>query len=154
MGIVTIKEPNTELSEGPERITEDTVQYWSDHTKQLAKSQVSKALKLIKYDCIKYVGDDPEFNQKYTFIALPLNTKSEVIVDGRVFTKKPYPEDYGSRVHKIHKRPDGLWECTCQGWQSKYKRGDIRPDGIMCSHTLALMYAFKLKKFGRGESDE
>jgi len=149
---VEIEEPKTEISMGyPEELTEDNVQYWDKHTKQLAKSQVSKALKFVKYDCVKYVGDDPEFNHKYTFIVLPLNTESKVVVNGKVFYKKPYPKDYNYNVYKIYKREDGLWECNCQGWQTKFKKGDVRADGVMCSHTLALMFAFKLKKFGKNK---
>ena len=145
--MITIKQKPTEFFQQPEELTEDIVQYWDKHTKQLAKSQVSKALKFLKHDCVKYVGDDPEFNHKYTFLVLPLNTDETVVVNGRTFYKKPFSKDYNFNTYKIFKNEDGIWECNCQGWQTKYRKGEIKPDGIMCSHTLALIYAFKLKRF-------
>lgn len=129
----------------------NTVQEYCKHTKLLKKSQSSKALKFVEYDCIKYLADDPEFEKKYSFVCLPLNTKDHYILDGKKLDKKPYPVDYNWSDYKIAKNEAGIFECNCQGWQTKAKLGEWVEDGCMCSHVLALMYCFKLKKFGNSK---
>lgn len=144
----------TEVSEGPKQITAENVQYWSIHAKALKHSQVHKASIFTEQDLIRYVGDDPEFNSKYTFICLPLNTKDHTEVTGtsggtRTFNKNQYMCDYNWNAYKIYKNTEGLWECSCQGWNTRYKRGELQEDGVMCSHVLALFFCFRLKRFGR-----
>lgn len=127
------------------------VQYYCRHTKELKSTQVRKALKFVNFDCIKYVGYDLEFNSKYTFIVLPLNTADiwDVNHNGEVLSLKklPYDVDYNSSDYKIYKNKKGVFECNCQGWQSKSKRGEVGGDGCACSHVLALFYCFKLRMF-------
>lgn len=123
---------------GPETIDVNNVQYWCRHTKELKKSQVRKAKLFVEYECVHYIG-------KGAFVCLPLNTESSWKVGGKVFKKIPYEQDYNNSEYIIVKK-DGIFQCNCQGWQSKDKRGEMADDGCMCSHVLALMFCFKIKK--------
>lgn len=149
---------------------EETVQHYSKHAKLLKATQVSKAQKFVSYDCIKYLGNDKEFGSRYCFVCLPLNTEdswavpvrsSEILAEDEqfevkaddacvIFKKKPFPKNYNFSEYKIYKNEDGVFECNCQGWQTKAKRGETVEDGCSCSHVLALFFAFKLKKFKGG----
>jgi hypothetical protein len=149
----------TEIMHGPAQITVQNVQYWSKHAKALKQTQVHKAMQFVEYDLIRYVGDDPEFNSKYTFICLPLNTAEFVDVKDenggiRRFNKKPFPVDYNFSVYKIYKNDQDIFECNCQGWQTRKKREELQDDGVMCSHVLALFFCFKIKRFGRKQGNE
>lgn len=136
-----------EIHEGAREINSNNVMYWSTHYKELQGSFKKKSLFLLQHECIKYVGDDPEFNSKYTFLCLPLNTEEETVFEGVKFHKKPFTTDYNSTVYKIYKNKDGKFSCTCQGWNTKEKKGEGREDGCQCAHTLALFLAFKCKHF-------
>jgi hypothetical protein len=141
------------ISEGPREITVANVQFWCKHGRELRQTQRHKAQQFVEYDCIHYVGDDPEFSSKYTFICLPLNPWEECEVFGeddeiRKIQKKPFPAYYNNSIYKIFKNDGGVFECNCQGWQTKAKRGETGRDGCHCSHVLALFFCFKLKKFG------
>lgn len=161
MSVIVQHYDNREISMGAEEITENNVQYWCRHTKELKYSQISKALKFIQYNCLRYVGDfdNPSFNSlrenydhtKHIFICLPLNTYETHFAFGVNFSKAPFSADYNSSEYIIYKRPDGTFECNCQGYQSKKKRNEIIPNGANCSHILALFYMFKLKRFGNHE---
>jgi len=126
------------------------VQFYSKHAKELKETHNKKALLFLEYDCVRYVGDDNEYSARASFVVLPLNS-STVVMDmdtGREFVKVPYSKDYNSTIYTITRRKEGF-ECNCQGWQTRAKReGGIINDGCMCSHTLALFYCFKLKRFG------
>lgn len=156
--MVEIIEKNISIikEEPPKELTQETVRYYSKHTKQLNGSQVSKALHFVKYNCIRYLGKDSEFKSKYCFICLPLNTEQSCDVDGELYKKIPFDHDYNSRVYKIYKNEFENFECSCQGYQSKLKKGEIKEGNCGCSHVLALFYTFKLKRFGisHGASDE
>lgn len=132
---------------------DDTVQCWSHHAKELKKTQVQKALKFLEYDLIRYIGYDSEFDSKYTFVVLPLNTEEfcEVEINGvkQTFVKQPYPYDYNKTPYKIFKNSEGIFVCNCQGWDAKTKRGQMNTDGCNCSHVLSLFIKFKLKHFKR-----
>jgi hypothetical protein len=148
-------------SEGPREITVANVQFWCKHGRELRQTQRHKAQQFVEYDCVKYVGDDQEFSTKYTFVCLPLNPQDEFQEYGedhqiRTFTKKPFPVHYNNSLYKIFKNDDGIFECNCQGWQTKAKRGETGRDGCHCSHVLALFFCFKIKKFGKkhGATDE
>ena len=155
--------PELETFEGPREINQDNVQYWCRHTKELQNSQVSKALKLVKYDCIKYLGKAFENIEgfkhlkkiypeaKHLFVCLPLNTNKSHEFLGIELKKIPFLKDYNSSEYIIFKRADGTFECNCQGWQSKANKGEITPDGANCSHVLALLFCFKIKRFGEKE---
>jgi len=155
---VTIKSfDNREIILGPAEITEDNVQYYCRHTKELKHSQISKALKFVRFNCIRYLGrsDNPMLEKlkdlypdaKHFFICLPLNTKTYHNAFGLTFNKMPYTNDYNSSEYIIYKTPDGTFECNCQGFQSKKRKGEIIIEGSNCSHILALFYSFKLKRF-------
>jgi hypothetical protein len=153
-----VVERNIETMEGPREITADNVQYWSNHSKSLKHSQVHKATQFLQEDLIRYVGDDPEFNSKYTFLCLPLNTHDhtdvECVTEGiRRFDKKPFGADYNWSTYKIFQK-DGVWTCNCQGYCTREKRGEIGNDGVCCSHTLALMLAFRIKRFKNHETEQ
>lgn len=148
---------------------EDIVQHYSKHAKLLKQTQISKALKFVKYDCIKYLGKDEEFGSRYCFVCLPLNREdhwsvsfkaSDILADDEqfeikvedacvIYQKKPFEKDYNFSEYKIYKNKDGVFECNCQGWQTRAKRNEMQEDGCNCSHVLALFFAFKLKKFRR-----
>lgn len=155
-----------EIIEPPEEITADNVQYWSRHTKELKNSQVRKALTFLKYDCIRYLGEPfeqlEEFRRlkerypdaKHIFVCLPLNTKPYHDFLGIRLPKEPYIQDYNFSEYIIYKNKEGTFECNCQGFQSKKKRGELIPSGANCSHVLALYYAFKIKRFGKKQGVE
>ena len=156
--MVEIQTKQTEFHEGAHELTEDNVQYWCRHTKELAKSQVSKALKFLRNNCIRYVGDfdNEQFNKlradydnaKHIFVCLPLNTHEEHQALGVTFQKEAFLKDYNWSEYIIFKKKDGTFECNCQGWQSKKRKGEIVSEGANCSHVLALYFSFKLKRFG------
>ncbi|OGI12479.1 hypothetical protein A3K64_00030 [Candidatus Micrarchaeota archaeon RBG_16_36_9] len=155
-----IKSRQTEFISEPETITEDIVQHYCRHTKELANSQIKKALQFIKHDCINYLGKAFENNEefkrlktyypeaKHIFVCLPLNKAEGHGFLGVNLAKKPYDKDYNFSEYIIYKKQDGTFVCNCQGWTSKEKRGEIIKEGANCSHVLALYYAFKLKRFG------
>lgn len=162
-----IKKKNPEVySEGPREINEDNVQFWCRHTKELKNSHVSKAQKFMHYDCVKYVGKAFENHEgfqnlrekypdaKHVFVCLPLNTEPDHTFLGLTLPKKPYEKDYNNSEYIIFKRSDGTFECNCQGWQSKAKRGEIVEGGANCSHVLSLYFCFKIRRFGRSEGGE
>lgn len=150
LGDKTMQEVTTQP---PEELTIKNVQFWCKHTKELKNSQKNKALKFVDFECIKYTGFDEEFDSRYTFLCLPLNEDEEVELKNkgemRTYKKKPYPTDYNNSTYKIFKNNDGIFECNCQGWQTKERRGEGGKDGVSCSHVLALFYAFKMRLFGR-----
>lgn len=125
-----------------------TIVKWSKHAKQLSGSIRLKAKRFLAFDCIKYIGRDLEFGSKYCFLCLPLNTESSWFVDGRQFKKTPFVRDYNSSEYKIYMNQDKVFECNCQGWQTKAKKGELSEDGVNCAHTLALFLAFKAQIFG------
>ena len=148
---------------GTEEINGSNVQYWSRHTKELANSQVLKALRFVNNNCIRYLGKAfetrEEFSKlkelypeaKHIFICLPLNTKETHEFLGVNLEKKPYKKDYNNSEYIIYKKKDGTFECNCQGWQSKARKGEIISEGANCSHILALYYAFKMKLFNQNQ---
>lgn len=146
-----VSTPNDTKFIEPTEYTIENVQYFCHHLKQLKNSQQSKALKFIEFDCIRYVGDMGEFRDKYSFIVLPLNTKDHVIYEGVRFNKKPFDVDYNSRVYTIAKSYDleQTFECNCQAYQTKKKKGELREGEANCSHVGSLYVAFKLRKFNQ-----
>ena len=148
--MVEVREPQMEFEEGPARITVDNVQFWCKHGRELKHTQRHKALQFVENDCIRYIGDDKEYESKYTFICLPLNTDdhSEDKDTGQVFNKKPFGADYNDTIYKIYKQDNGRFICNCQGWSSS-ERHAPRDDGCQCSHVLALFYCFKIGIFRR-----
>jgi len=128
----------------PGKLTVENVQYWCRHTKELKNTQVNKALQFVRFNCLHYIGNN-------RFVCLPLNTEKEwsfKLDDAKMcISKKPFDTDYNRSEYIISRLPGGTFECNCQGWQSKARRGEAIKDGANCSHVLALFYAFKLKKF-------
>jgi len=139
--IVSRPEPK-DSSEGPREINADNVIYWSTHAKELEGSLVTKAQKFVKYDCIDY-----DKSGKY-FVCLPLNVAPSVNYKGFLFQKRPFTKDYNSNVYEI-KKENGRWTCSCQGWAKKEQIGP-KADGVQCSHSLALLFSFKIKQFNTG----
>lgn len=128
--------------DGPRMIEPTTVRYWCRHTKELKGSQVKKAEQFVLFDCLHYLGEN-------VFVCLPLNTQEKVELGERVLEKRAYKSDYNSSEYRIKRTSAKTFECNCQGWQTRARRGEIVPEGANCSHVLALFYAFKLKKFQR-----
>jgi len=189
-----VKYQNPEIQEQP-NITVDTVQHYSRHTKELNATQVSKALKFVKYDCIKYLGQFQETDlfkdivelypdARNMFVCLPLNRNKTHEFLGLSLDKMPYPDiliclncgellylnrekkiwehthlenlclnplpkykDYNFSEYIMYKDKTDTFTCNCQSYVTKAKRGDIIEKGANCSHTLALFYAFSLKRF-------
>lgn len=145
--MVKIITPQYEISEGPESIDRDNVQYWSRHTMELEKTQRSKALKFLRHDCIQYIAELKQF------VCLPLNTKDKWQFGLWEFTKRPYPKDYNSSEYLMWQEQDietmqKRWHCSCQGWEAANRHPDkFKADGVQCCHTLSLMYAFKAGEF-------
>lgn len=78
-----------EISEGPSDITPENVQFWCHHTQEFAKTQISKALKFLKYNCYDYLGDG-------------------------LFSCGPI-QGYNTRTYAIKKNKNTLeFECNCQ----------------------------------------
>lgn len=135
----------------------DNVQEYCRHSKELTSSQSSKALKFVKFKCLKYLGDfnNPEFdkirekygNAKQLFMCLPLNKKDHHMVFGIKINKIPFLSNYNNSEYIIYKDIKGTFQCNCQGFQSKKRKGKIIEGGANCSHILALFYSFKLKTF-------
>ena len=74
---------------GPREITPQNVQYWSHHTQEFLKSQVSKAKKFVENNCSEYVGEN-------------------------LFRCSNIP-GYNVRVYTIKKNPETKeFECNCQ----------------------------------------
>ena len=161
--MIIIENKTYEESHGPENITVDNVQHWSRHSMELAKSQVSKALKFVKYDCIKYIGNNldnlPEQNNlrehypdaKHLFICLPLNSETEFNFFGLTLTKREFTNDYNNSEYIIYKRLDNTFLCNCQANVTKRKKGEFIIGGANCSHVLGLFYMFKMKRFTNGQ---
>jgi len=126
--------------EGPLVLEPHTVRFWCRHTKELKGSQVKKAELFVEYDCIQYVGNN-------RFICLPLNTETEFTFIDRVLKKRAYKADYNSSEYLIEQTSEKTFECNCQGWQTRARKGEIVPEGANCSHVLGLFFAFKLKRF-------
>jgi len=151
-----------EQSLGCREMNYNNVQYYSRHTKELGHSQVRKATLFLQHECIKYINEDMDTGERQVFICLPLNQDSQWIVNGKQYNKLPFTENYNSTAYHIYKsnKYNNTFECDCQGWQSKHKRGAIVEEGANCCHVLSLYYAFKIKQFnnhnpkqdkGRGE---
>ena len=132
-----LTQKQTTTFEEPKEFTVQNVQYWCRHTKELKHSQVSKAVKFLEHNCIHYIGNN-------RFVCLPLNRQTEWKVEEWTLFKIPYEHDYNSSEYIIE-RKGNIWSCNCQGYCQKEKKGEIINDGICCSHTLALIYFFKLK---------
>lgn len=154
------------MTEGPKKVTADNVRYWCRHTKELKGSQVAKAEKFVRFDCMKYYGQAMMLDHrlknikekypdaKHLFVCLPLNTKTYHKFFGIQEPKEAYEADYNSSEYFIFKRDDYTFECNCQGWQTLENRGEIVVEGANCSHVLALYYCFKIRRFGRGHGAE
>ena len=124
---------------------DDVVQHWCKHAKELKKTQLSKAIKFVKHNCIAYIGKDDEFDSKYCFVCMPLNIEDKVMVSGIELKKKPFKHNYNFTTYKMYKNENDIWECNCQAWQTKHRKEEDKPDGCNCSHILALLLYFKLK---------
>ena len=87
--MIKIETPELQKFEGPREITVDNVQYWSHHTQQFAKSQVSKAKKFVEFKCYEYAGDG-------FFLCNPI-------------------KGYNTRTYTIRKNKlTGEFNCNCQ----------------------------------------
>jgi len=152
-----VKYQNPEMQEQP-NITVDNVMHYSRHSKELNATQVSKALKFVKYDCIKYLGQFQETDlfkdivelypdARNMFVCLPLNTQQTHEFLGLCLDKIPYPVDYNFSEYIMYKDKTDTFTCNCQSYVTKAKRGDIIEKGANCSHTLSLYFCFHLKRF-------
>jgi len=90
-----------------------------EYGQKTAKTMMNKAERILERNLIQYDGDN-------TFKILPI-------------------EGYNTRTYHLRKiRKKGAvteqFECNCQGYQTKIKKGE-KPG---CSHTLALALYFKM----------
>jgi len=98
----------------------EDVQFYSAHARELLQSQQHKIRKFLQHRCIEYVGNN-------TFIC------------------KEIP-GYNKTCYKLTKLLSGDFDCNCQGYMTRYNRGDKRP---FCSH-LGALYEY----FARGRKYE
>ena len=127
---ITVKTiEHTIVYKEPETITPKNVQYYCEHAKELKHTQIHKARKFVQFDCIEYVGN----NQFAVHNLKGYNSNMYFIVQS-----KAYPNTF---------------ECSCQGWQTKHKKGEIIEEGANCSHVLALFFCFKMKKFQKQKQE-
>lgn len=144
-----------EISEGPEVVNESNVLHWSRHCRLLKGTVRNKAILFLRHNCIHYLGYDATFGSKYTFIVLPLNTDTEFVHKGITLPKEPFElpggKGYNISEYLVYKREsDKRFICNCQGWRMSERNEDKRKsDGIQCSHSLALILSFRIKRFGR-----
>jgi len=131
----------TEIEHGPSEITEDNVIFWSRNAKEFTGTPKSKALKLLKYDCVHYLGDNK-------FICLPLNTDPIHKTEFGEFAKKPFETNYSNSEYIIESKK-GTFECNCQAYHTRVKKGEIKEGGANCAHTLSLFMGFKIGRFRR-----
>jgi len=105
------------------------VQYYDHYEQQLKQTQIHKARKFIKHNCIKYNKDGQ------SFICEPI-------------------EGYNTRTYQMKKCPDGRFTCNCQFISSQNKRiraGILHEDDMKpCSHIAALIIMFREKRFQGG----
>ena len=140
---ITRTEPLTEMFEE----TEESIVWWSRHSKELKGSVSKLSAMLALHDCIQYIGWDKEtgFN---SFISLPLSTSTEVEINGVKFFKKAYETDYNKETtyYKLWQDNSTRWHCQCQGWQTR-ERNTPHFEGVQCKHIVALYMHFKLEAF-------
>jgi hypothetical protein len=150
MAILVKTEDSEVIYKEPETFTSKNVQFYCHHAKELKQTQIHKAQQFVDFDCIRYVGDDGEFKDKYSFVVLPLNTEPETKYECRTFTKKPFKTDYNHNVYTIAKSQEykNTFACNCQAWITRHKKGEIKEEGSNCSHILALYFCFKMRRFG------
>jgi hypothetical protein len=96
------------------------IQYYSEHVRALAYSQVHKAEKFLEFDCLKW---NP---------------------DAKVWLCAPIP-GYNKTTHEI-KKEGGAFVCSCQGCQTRIRKGNS-PN---CSHIGALYIKFERRNQARG----
>ena len=150
-----VEEIQREISEGPRVVNESNVMHYSRHCRTLKGTVRNKAILFLRHNCIHYLGYDVTFDSKYTFIVLPLNQDETFVHKGITLPKDPFElpggKGYNISEYLIYKREsDKRWICNCQGWRGAERNEDKRKsDGIQCSHSLSLILAFKIKRFGR-----
>jgi hypothetical protein len=98
------------------------VQYFDEFKGELSYSQKRKAEKFLGLNLVVYLGSGK-------FACNPI-------------------EGYNHTVHVMTKE-DGEWRCRCQGFNKMDKafKAGLSPNKPFCSHLLALMLAFKEKRF-------
>jgi len=123
------------------------VQRYDEFKGDLTQDQRHKAELLVLYDCLRYIGDK--------FVCLPLNTETRISWCGYEFDKKPYKYDYNSTTYLMTRDQEFGFRCKCQGFTSKEKKlkAGLSPNTPFCSHLLALMMAFKNKRFNNEKSE-
>jgi len=127
--------------------SDEDIVYYDVIDKRLSGSIVKKAQQLVDHDCIQYVRGIGLFGSKYGFVCLPLNDEEKIFFKGIEFTKLPYERNYNKRSipYYLFQNNDGMWECNCQGWQTKKKQGLLNNKMPNCKHHLALLKYFKHK---------
>ena len=127
--MVLIRERENEKYLPPNEFTPKNVCYWSTTYKtfvdELGKPKANvmkfKAIKFLENNCVTY---SPESS---SFFVLPL-------------------KGYNKTTYEIKPIGNGLFECNCQGYQTKLRQDQFP----CCSHILALKFAFKCKYFKGG----
>ena len=138
-----------EESLGPREVTSDNVMFWSRHSRELEGNIANKAHQFLVHNCIQYIGFDSVFGSKYTFICLPLSMEATFEYNQRIFEKIPFGRAYNSSEYLVYKEKE-RWICNCQGWRTAERDPQRKKsDGIQCSHGVALMFAFKCKRFNQ-----
>ena len=96
------------------------IQYYSEHLRGLAHSQIEKSEKFLENGCLEYDKDSK------TWKVNPI-------------------EGYNKTIHEISKE-NGAFVCSCQGCQTRLKKG-LNPN---CSHIGALYMFFERRNRAHG----
>lgn len=135
-------------------INAEVIKY-SAEQRELHGSLFLKALKFVKYDCIHYISDKHIYSgEGKAFVVLPLNSKDHFIYEGYKLSKTPFERDYNFTAYVVtvtYNRftKENFLHCNCQGWKDKDNKGEVEPEGVMCSHALALKLFWKRQFFER-----
>jgi hypothetical protein len=136
-------------------MVEDKIFEYVAEQRELYGSLFNKALRFLEFDCIRYIGGEHDFSgEGKAYLILPLNTQAFTLFRGVEFSKLPYKVDYNWTCYVVTVTYDKIFKhnylhCSCQGWKSKVDKGEHTPDGVNCSHALALKLFWKRQSFER-----
>lgn len=133
-------------------ISEEVIRYSAEQRK-LYGSLYLKALKFVNFKCIHYISDKHLYKgEGKAYIILPLNLNEVHNYKEHIFAKIPFNTNYNFTAYIVTVTYNkdskmNFLHCNCQGWKDKDNKGEFEPEGVMCSHSLALKLYWKAKYF-------